>query len=153
MAVPGRQRETTLVAGIAIEFLQEMEIVEITAAVAFAGMVGTDDMTLVVAHIHLLVVVGIGKIIVATGIDKAGAGTPAPVAVAQAQELVVGIERTDALDVLQRGALALDGQGAQIDGPAQAAACQSERRSPVQQVGLIDKVGRDGAEIHRTQHG
>ena len=101
MDVPRLQSETVAVAGIAVKFLQQVQIVVGAALVAFDGIVGIDDIAIVVVDVQFLIVVSVPEIVRRRGIDHARRTLPAVAAVGQAQELVEGRERPDALHVLR----------------------------------------------------
>ena len=101
MGEPDRSAQSTK-SGIGIvSLLQNVQVVEITAAVAFGRMIGTDNTSVGIALINFLVVVGVAEIVVACSVDNAGAAAPSVVSVGEAKELIVGVEGTDALNVLQ----------------------------------------------------
>ena len=79
MGEPDRSAQSTK-SGIGIvSLLQNVQVVEITAAVAFGRVIGTDNTSVGIALINFLVVVGVAEIVVARSVDNAGAAAPSVV--------------------------------------------------------------------------
>jgi len=152
MDVPRLQSETVAVAGIVVKFLQQVQIVVGAALVAFDGIVGIDDIAIVVVDVQFLVVVSVPEIVRRRGIDHARRTLPAVAAVGQAQELVEGRERPDALDVLQSESPPVGRPRRELDRTSQAAARLVDRRGAVQQRGVVDEVGGNHRKVGHAQH-
>ena len=99
--VPGIESEPVVLARVVVDLLQEVEVLERSAAVAFYGVVLVDDVHLLIVDVLLLVVVSILVVVGRGGVDHTRRGLPVVIAIGQAQELVEGLERPDALYILQ----------------------------------------------------
>ena len=152
MDVPRLQSETVAVAGIVVKFLQQVQIVVGAALVAFDGIVGIDDIAIVVVDVQFLVVVSVPEIVRRRGIDHARRTLPAVAAVGQTQELVEGRERPDALDVLQSESPPVGRPRRELDRTSQAAARLVDRRGAVQQRSVVDEVGGNHRKVGHAQH-
>ena len=128
-----------------------MQIVIGTALVPFDGIIGVDDVVVVV-NVQLLIVVLVLEIVRRRRVDHTRRTLPAVVAVSKTQEFVEGRKRTDALDVLQVKAPLIGRPRRKFDGAAQPAARLVDRRGAVQQRGVVDEVGGDHRKIGHAQH-
>ena len=140
VGVPAHQSDAVPLAVAVVDVLHGVHVVEVSALVPLRG-------------VAQLVVVGVLEVVLRGGVDQARAAAPVLVAVGVAQELVERAERTGSLDVLQAMALVEEGQRVHVDGAAQSASGEGERRGAVKQVGLVDEVGRNGAEVDGAEHG
>ena len=153
VGVPCRQPEAVAMTVAVTCVLQCVHVVEVSALVAFGGMIGTHDVAVLVALVHLLVVVGVVEVVLRFSVHHPCAGAPAAVAVGEVEQLVVGVERAYTLYVLCSVALAPPWSCVHDYGTAQSAPRLRQRRSPVEERGLVHEVGGYGAEVHGAQHG
>ena len=133
--------------------LQGMDVREVSALVAFLGMVAVDNVPLLVPYVHLLVMVDVAEIVLAGTVHQTGVAAPLRPVVAELQELVVCAVRTYALDILQRITGYVGDKALQLHRTAQSAARKVHAACAVVKGGLVDKIGGNGTEVHRAQHG
>lgn len=116
---------------------------KIAVTVGFDGVVGVDNIFIVVVDIFVLVAVAVLEFVGRRGVDHARRGLPMVVAVGQPQKFVRRPERADSLCILHFESVCIGGFGRQCDRPAQTAAHDVERRGAVQQRRVVHEIGRD----------
>ena len=125
---------------------------KIAVTVGFDGVVGVDNIFIVVVDIFVLVAVAVLEFVGRRGVDHARRGLPMVVAVGQPQKFVSRPERADSLCILHFESVCIGGFGRQCDRPAQTAAHDVERRGAVQQRRVVHEIGRDHRKIGHAQH-
>ena len=153
MSIPYRKPHAVSCSVIIENVLQGMDVREVSALVAFLGMVTVDNVPLLVSYVHLFVMVDVAEVVFTGTVHQTGVAAPLRSGVAELQELVVCAVRANALDILQRMAGHVGDKTVQFHSTAQSAARKMHAACAVVKGGLVDKIGGNGTEVHRAQHG
>ena len=121
--IPGVQPQFVAFAGIVIDFLKQVQVLERPGAVALHGVVLSDDVLVLVVNIDFFVVVGVFIVVGRRRVNGTGRDTPPVTAIGEAGELVESLERAYALHVLGIETLGDFGSRAKLDLTAQSTAC------------------------------
>ena len=150
--VPRIQAETVATPRIIVGLLQDVQILERSAAVVLRGVVLADDIVVGIVDVLFLVVVAVLVLVGRRGVDGARRELPMVVAVGQAQELIEGLERAHALNILKPKALGRGGLGGESHRATQSATHVADRRCAVQQRGIVDKIGGNHRKVGHSHH-
>ena len=130
--IPDVQSEPVAVAAVVIHLLQQMQVAEIAAFVAFHGVVLADDVVVIVVYVQFLVVILVFEIVGRRRENDAGRRLPVLVAVGEPKVFVESPEHADALNELQITSLCVCRFGREQHGSAQTSARDIYRRRSVQ---------------------
>ena len=150
--IPRIQSEAVAAAGVVVDLLQHVHVVERTAAVPLHRIVRTDDMHVVVVDVLLLVAVAVLVVVLRRLIDGTGRDLPVRIAPREAQKLVEGAVHADSLNVLKAETVGRGGHGREFHHAAERPARFVHRRGPVQQRGIVDEVRRNHREVGHAEH-
>ena len=115
-------------ARIVVEFLQGMNVVEVTTLVALLRMVGSHPIALLIIHIRLLVVVDVFVVVVGSGIDDPRGRGEASILIGKTKKIIISVERTDALHKLHAPPCLLNREVHHLHSTSQTASCQIDGR-------------------------
>ena len=151
--IPGIQTQAVALQGIVVHLLKDIEVAKGTTTVTIDGIVLGDYVHILIVDIHLLVPIAEFVVVGGRGQYSTCGHLPMLVAVGETEKFVKGLERPNALNVLQTETICLGRLGGEFHRTSKSTASFVYRGGTMQERSIVYEVSRNHGKVRHAQHG